>query len=234
NTAIISSSRGNIGLGFAIPVNQAVAVMRSLVETGAVQRGFLGISSDPENPGLTPELAESLGLPRDTKGVLVTNVSEDSPAEQAGIERSDVIIAVDDTEIRTIYDLRNAVSQRLPGTQITVKLYRNAKEKTVKVKLGTLDEVASAGVLEGVRVEQLTDEQRENLRAPADLTGLLVTAVSPDSPYADRLTPGMVIVEINREPVKTVDDAAKQLKSGRNLLMVFYRGFYRPLPLTVK
>ncbi len=234
NTAIISSSRGNIGLGFAIPVNQAVAVMRSLIETGTVQRGFLGISSDPANPGLTPELAESLGLPRETKGVLVTNVSDDSPAEKAGIERNDVIIAVDGVDIRTIYDLRNAVSQRLPGTEISVKFLRNAKEKTVKVKLGTLDEVASSGMLEGVRVEQLTSDQAKRLQAPSDLAGLLITEVSPNSPYADRLAPGMVIVEINREPVKTVDDAAKQIKTGRNLLMVFYRGYYRPLALTVK
>lgn len=235
NTAIISSSRGNIGLGFAIPVNQAIAVTRSLIETGSVQRGFLGITSDPDNPGLTPELAESLGLPRDTRGVLVTDVTGDSPAEKAGLARNDVIVAVDKLEIRTIYDLRNAISQKMPGTKITVEYLRDGKKRSVKVELGTLNEVAAlGGLLPGVKVERLRDEQRRNLRAPADLDGLLITEVAEDSPYADRLGAGMVIVEINRETVTDVESAARLLQPGRNLLMVFYRGLYRPLPLTVK
>ncbi len=234
NTAIISPSRGNIGIGFSIPVNQALAVMRSLIETGEVQRGFLGITSDPDNPGLTPDLAEGLGLSRETKGVLVTDVTDASPAKSAGLARNDVITKVDELDIRTIYDLRNAVSQRIPGTEINVEYLRNAKKHTVKVKLGTLDELVSSGLLPGVKVEQLTDEQRRSLKAPADLQGLVITEVSPDSPYADRLAPGMVIVEINRVAVKDIETGSRQLKSGRNLLMVFYRGFYRPLALTVK
>lgn len=234
NTAIISPSRGNIGIGFSIPINQALAVMRSLIETGEVQRGFLGITGDPDNPGLTPELAEGLGLPRNTRGVLVTDVSPDSPAEKAGLARTDVIIKVDDLEIHTIYDLRNAISQRMPGTEIDMAYLRNAKQKNVKVTLGTLNESGSAGLFPGVKMEPLTDSQRRSLRAPADLEGLFITQVAPDSPYADRLVAGMVIVEINRAAVKDTAGAAQQLKPGRNLLMVFYRGFYRPLALTVK
>ncbi len=101
NSAIVSPSRGNIGIGFAVPVNMAAGVMKSLIETGTVSRGFLGVRADP----VSPDVAEAIGLPKEAKGVIVTETSPDGPAEKAGIKRRDVILKVDDKDDR---DLRRA------------------------------------------------------------------------------------------------------------------------------
>lgn len=232
NTAILSTTQGNIGIGFAIPANLAAMVMRSLIETGKVSRGYLGVGVDT----LTPDIAEALGLPRDQRGVMVSNINEGSPAEQAGVQREDVIVSIDGKPIQSLQELRLVVSQFLPGTEVRVALLRDAKPKDLAVVLGVLPEDADkpGALLDGVTAAPLTDEDRRRLRLKDGLAGILVTDISEDSPYADQLMPNMVILEINRVSVADVAAAKGALRAGPNLLLTYLRGGYRYLSLTVR
>lgn len=233
NTAIISPSRGNIGIGFSIPINQAAAVMNSLVATGKVQRGYLGVAGQ----NLDPKLAESMGVPPNTKGVAVSDVVKDTPAAKAGIKRSDIIIKVNGREVDSQFALRLIVSQILPGTEISIVVLRDGKERTFNVKLASLDESAGATgeILPGVTVKPIDDEVRTQFNLDKEIeSGVVITAISGDSDYADILVPGLVIVEINRLAVTDAASAAAALKPGLNALLVQYRGVLRYVTINVK
>jgi serine protease Do/serine protease DegQ len=229
NSAIISPSRGNIGIGFAIPINFAATVMNSLVETGSVTRGYLGINSET----VTSDVAEQLGLPKDAKGVAITDISPESPAEKAGLKRSDVILAINGKTVSTLEELRFVVAQMPPDSTAKIKLIRDGKERTVDVKLGKLSEKPNE-LLAGVNVTKLTDEVRKRGALDSRVSGLLITDIDENSPFADRLVAGMIIVEINRTPVPDLGAAQQALVQGRNLLLVNFRGAYRFVAVTVK
>ncbi|MBL9194519.1 MAG: Do family serine endopeptidase [Opitutaceae bacterium] len=223
NTAIMSTTRGNIGIGFAIPINLASSIMHSLIETGSVSRGFLGVGVET----LNGDLAEALGLKKDAKGVLINNVTPDSPADKAGLKRGDAILAINDRPITSLQDLRLFVSQLAPGTEVKVRTFREGKERVLEVKLASLaDAGRRGGLFDGVKVELVNDEMRTRLNLDERVGGLVVTEVEPTSPYADKLLPNMVIIEINREPVESVNGARESLKPGPNLLLVYFRGRY--------
>jgi Do/DeqQ family serine protease len=232
NTAIISTTRGNIGIGFAIPVNLAASIMQSLVDTGGVKRGFLGVSVETINP----ELAATLGLKEGVRGVAIVTLTPDGPAEQAGLQRGDAIIRIDGRSIRSLQDLRLVVSQIAPGTGVPVEIVREGRERTVTATLGSLDDatVASAAIVPGVTVERVTPEVRRRMGLPEAVNGLLVTEVDARSAFARSLVPGMVIIEINREPVTDVAAARALIREGRNLFLVFHRGTMRFLPVQVR
>jgi S1-C subfamily serine protease len=231
NTAIVSTTRGNIGIGFAIPVNLASSIMYSLIETGTVARGFLGVSGDT----LDPDLAEASGLARDVRGVVINNVTAGSPADQAGLRRGDVILAINDRVIASLQDLRLFVSQIAPGTEVSVRTSRDGRERIVRVALGRLQGSEDPNrLLEGVTVAPVDDEARRELRLDERVGGLVVREVEANSPYAERLLPNMVIVEINRVAVTDAESAREALVPGRNLLLVYYRGAYRYLAITVR
>lgn len=233
NTAILSGSRqgGNIGIGFAIPVNQASAVLTSLVETGTVQRGYLGVNIDV----LKPDVAEALGLKKDQRGIIITNLPKESPAAQAGLARSDVIVAIGGRAVTSPQELRNAVAAKAPGSEIEVRVLREGKERDFKVKLGSLSgAIASAELLPGVIAKPLDDDARRQVGAPRDLTGLVITEIKEDSEFARRLAVGMVVVEVNRQAVSDLETAQGLLKPGRNLLIVYIRGMFTPIAVTVK
>jgi len=230
NSAIVSTTRGNIGIGFAIPVNLAASIMHSLIETGTVARGYLGVITE----SLTPEIAESMDLPKDTKGVAVADVTPGSPAEKAKLERSDVILAVNGRAIASLEDLRLIIAQSVPGSEVKLSILRDGKPLTLGVTLGTLTEKPNE-LLAGVAATKLTDELRRRLNIDSRVTGLVITDVDEKSPYADRLAPNVVIIEINRVPVADVADAKALLRPGeRNLLLIYYRGGFRYVPLFVK
>jgi serine protease Do/serine protease DegQ len=232
NSAIISTSGGNIGIGFAIPINLAASIMHSLIETGTVQRGMLGVSGD----NLNPELAETLGLKKDQKGVVVMELRpEDGPAAKAGIKREDVITSINDKPVNTLQDLRLLVAQMTPGTAVKVKFLRGAKEQVVEVKLGKLEaEVANDELLEGIKATVLDDEYRKQNDVDKRINGLVVTEVDPKSPYHDRLAAGAIILEINRQPVSTVQEARAAMAKGNNLFYVYYRGLFRYIAIRIR
>lgn len=230
NSAIISPSRGNIGIGFAIPVNLARFIMNSLVETGTVARGYLGVTSDT----LTAELADQLGLARGTRGVIITEIDAASPAEAAGLRRADVIVALNGQTVLTWEDLRVLVAQSLPDSKVSLKVLRDGEARTVEVELGRVvdnpDELVA-----GVEAAPLTPEVRRRLGLnDSRIAGLVVTRVSEDSPHRGRLAEGMVILEINRAPVPDLAAGRERIRSGRNLIAVFDGRGIRYLVITVK
>ncbi len=229
NSAIISPSRGNIGLGFAIPINFAASVMSSLIETGSVSRGYLGVTTET----VTADVAEQLGLPKDAKGVAITDISPDGPAEKAGLKRSDVILTINNKVVSSLEELRLAIAAMPPDSSVKIKLMRDGKERTLDVTLGKLAEKPNE-LLAGVNVAKISDDVRRRSGIEARVNGLLITEVLDSSPFADRLVPGMIVVEINRVAVSEIATAKQSLVQGRNLLLVNFQGAYRFVAVTVK
>jgi len=238
NSAILSRTGGNVGVGFAVPINMARLVMESLTQSGHVSRGYLGIA--PRR--VTPELARHFDLP-EASGALVDGFPPNgkSVARDAGIKPGDVIIEFNGKKIKDDRQLRLIVSQTPPNTDSTIKLIRDGKEKTFKLKLAELptDQIASRenGLggksgnnesLEGVTVDEVDSSARSQFRIPSTVEGALVTDVDPDSKsYEAGLRPGDVIMEINHKPVRDAKDAVTLSENAQGpdtLLRIFSRG----------
>src|SRR6185369_4015890 len=233
NSAILSPTRGNIGIGFAIPTNLAASIMNSLIATGKVARGFLGVRPDL-NP-MTPDVAEQLGLPKGSKGVVIADLDTGSPAEKAGLKPTDVILAINEHTVTTLDDLRFTIAQLIPGSVAKLKIFRDGKEKVVDVTLGTLVDNPNE-LVAGVNVTSLTTDLRRKLSiSDPRVSGLVVTDVAEDSPFRNRLAPDVVIREINRVPATDLATAKAALNPAgeRNLLTIYYRGGSTFLPLTI-
>jgi serine protease Do/serine protease DegQ len=227
NSAIVSPSRGNIGIGFAVPVNMAANIMRSLIETGTIARGFLGIRGDP----VTAEIAEQVHLPKDANGVIVNDTEAGSPADKAGVKVGDVIVSVNGKQIHDQDELRLTISQLAPGTKVTLNTARDGKPMVVTVTLAQLSEKPNE-LLKGIEFAKLTDDVRRHYGIDARISGLVVAKVDEKSPYAENLPQGAVVVEINRSPVDDLAGAKVLLHPGHNLLLVYYQGFQRYLVVT--
>lgn len=132
NTAIYSNNGGSMGIGFAIPVNLAKQVMESILNNGSVTRGWIGV--EPQN--LSKELSESLGIPKNTAGVLLSGVLEGGPAARGGIKPGDVLIAVNGNSTKDVRQLLNQIAQISPGNEATLKILRKDKELELKVQAG--------------------------------------------------------------------------------------------------
>lgn len=237
NTAILSRSGGNQGIGFAVPVNLARYVMDRLVTDGKVTRGYLGVMIQ----SVTPELAKEFKLPANS-GALIGEVTKGSPAEDAGMKAGDVVTEFNGKKLSDGRQFRMMVSQTPPGTKAPLKLIRDGKEQSVSVKFGELpvkalakasghsDESrrsASASLFGGVAVEDLEARERRQLNVPSHIQGALVADVDPlSSAAAAGLRPGDVILEINRQPVSSAEEAVRvseHVKSAQVLLRVWSR-----------
>jgi serine protease Do len=237
NTAIISSTRGSEGVGFAVPINMARRVMELLIAGGKVTRGDLPILLQD----ITPRLAKSLDLP-DQKGALVSDVFPNTPAEKAGIKSGDVIVGLNGKDITDVNSFQLAVSESAPGSSATIKLLHNGRPETVTVTLTELPvEVAPSGndqkkpgsgnsmidALAGVKVADLEPEVRRQLGVPPSVRGALVSELEPASNSAEAgLQYGDVIMEINRQPVSNSSDAVRlgrQAKGDQILLKIWRR-----------
>ncbi len=231
NSAIFSGSGGNIGIGFAIPVNIAKSIMMQIIEFGEIQRGLLGVSISDFNA----ETAEALGIDDDVTGALVQEVVSDSAAEAAGIEVSDIIVAVDDHVITSASDLRNTVGLRRSGDSVRIKLIRDGKTRTLNATLTPLDATQSLAAekihpaLAGAEFENYTAEDRSYPDA-----GVLISSVAPGSPAAQRgLRSNDIITTLNRQRVRTVKELS-ELAEGQNLLILGLRRGQRDLLLQVR
>ena len=212
NSQILSTSDGNIGIGFAIPANMAHHVMDELRQGGRVRRAQLGVTVQP----VTSDMAESLGL-KQVGGAIVSSVASGSAAERAGIMQGDVIMSFNGQQLHDTNSLRNHVAAAEPGSNATVVIQRNGSEKTLTVKLGEADS-NKAGARDaegatddktalGVSVAPLTPDLAARLGAPKNAHGLLVQEVKPDGRAADAgLQSGDVIEQVNRQPVQSVDE----------------------------
>jgi serine protease Do len=227
NTFIMSGTGGNVGLGFAIPINMARNVMDLLVREGRVTRGYLGVQLEPE---LTADLAKALNLP-DRNGALITSVEEDTPAARADLQPGDVIIEFNQRRVQDRRHLQLMVSQTLPATETQLKVIRDGKEITLSITLGEFpSELAGADpvtppdedTLWGVEVQNLTPELRRQFSVPQGVQGALVLNVDPESAaYQGGLRPGQVILEINRRPVTNAADAVRLGRGARGETVLF-------------
>ena len=221
NSAIISRSGGNIGIGFAIPMNMARSIMEQLISFGSVSRGLLGVSIND----VSPEVATTYGL-HDNSGALVMAVSPDSSAEHAGIRIDDVIVTINGTHVRDSGSLRNSIGLLRPGDQVKVGLVREGKETNVTATLSASTAASAKAEPEPEKKVGLDElfEGAEIVDAPASTPGLLVHRVDPGSPAADRgLRPGDVITKINRIRVRNMADAKPLLRDARSIIIEVQR-----------
>ncbi|MGJ8639267.1 MAG: Do family serine endopeptidase [Opitutaceae bacterium] len=221
NSAIVSRSGGSIGIGFAIPSNLAVNVSRQLSSSGEVSRGYLGVSISD----VTPDLAEAFGI-NNEGGVLIDEVQEGFPAEEAGIQRGDIITKVNGREVDSANEFRVRIAQTPPGEEVELTLIRDGKEKTLNASVGSRDaSVAASGELfEGIFTEVVSPELRESMNLPDTVSGLAVTEVDASSPYARFFRKGMAIMEVNDREFDSFPEALDLLRPGVNKLYIYDRG----------
>jgi Do/DeqQ family serine protease len=235
NAQILSPSGGNIGLGFAIPSTMVKAVAQQLIDGGVVRRSKLGVNVQ----SLTPELAESLGLP-DVHGALVSGVEAGSPAERAGLKEQDVIVSSDGHAVVDSNGLRNRVASTKPGTTAEVKVLRDGKPQTLSARVverepARLDARGRGGEEGdgesgfGMTLSPVTPQIARQFELPPSSSGVVVTDVAPDSVAANAgIRRGDVIKRVNGKEVASIDSVRSALTAQSDgkpaLVMVSRQG----------
>ena len=230
NTALVSQSGGSVGIGFAIPINLAKPVLTQLAAAGHVERGYLGGAQQR----ITPDLARSIKL-EGPQGALVASVAAGSPAMKAGVKQGDVIVEYDGHRIARSDELPRVVAETPVGKDVALVVVRDGKPVTLPVKVARLAEAPERAVAEsdttaplGLTVQTLTPALARQFGLHESV-GVLVRGVEGASPAADAgVQPGDVIAEIDRQPVKSVDDLARAIDKRRpgssSLLLVHRNG----------
>ncbi len=234
NTAILSRSSGNVGIGFAVPVNMARNVMDQIVKQGKVIRGFMGVNIQD----LTPAIRSAFKLSED-RGALISGVEKGGPADKAGLQRGDVVLSVNGQPVQDSRDLRFRIASLRPGSAAHLQVLRDGQRRDINVNLGERPEAEeetqaspkeseSSSSVVGIQVQDLTPDIREQLQLPSGTQGAVVAGVQPGSPASEAgLTEGDVIQEVNRKPVHNVQELRQALSSaGKNqpILLLINRG----------
>jgi serine protease Do len=229
NTAIFSPSGGSVGIGFAIPSNLAKDVIQQLRDTGTVARGWIGVQIQ----GVTPDMAEALGIQATDGGAIVAGVMDGGPAASAGLQQGDVILSFNGEKIEHLQSLPRIVAGTKAGDTVPVEVLRGGEHETVQVTVGAMpdeEQVASADPNKpamqsendsveqelGLAVAPLSPEVRKQFGIVEDVTGVLVTGVREDSPARDTgVGPGDIIVRIGSDEVRTVADVVKGIEQAK-------------------
>ena len=231
NSAIFSNSGGNIGIGFAIPVNIAKSIMNQILQYGEVKRGLLGVSISDFNA----DSAEAFGIEATVEGALVQEVVNDSAAEKAGIMVGDVIVSVDGQRIKSASDLRNTIGLKRSGDSVRVEVIRDGKRRpftTVLSEVSVSAQIDGGDVHPGLAGAQLGNHEGkgEDFTGP----GVSIDAVEPDSPAAlAGIRPNDIIVSVNRKRVRNVREL-QQAASQQSLLIMSVRRGNRNLLLQIR
>jgi len=216
NTAILSQSGGNIGIGFAIPVNITKQVMEQIIKYGKINRGRLGVIVQ----NLTPDLAKALKLNL-TQGVVITKVQPGTPAAKAGLKAGDVIVGVNGRKVESYRDLRNTIGLLRVGDALTLEVVRNGNRETIRTSVG-------AAPQEQAQVKQDLNPRLAGAvfaERGAGRPGIVVKDVQPNSPAADAgLRPGDIISAVNQQPVDSLEEFKKMIKGQETLLLTIQRG----------
>jgi serine protease Do len=240
NTLIFTSSGGNIGIGFAIPVNTVRNITEQLITKGKISRGYIGVSIQD----ISDDLAEAYKI-KNRDGAIVSEVMEDSPAAAAGIQHGDIIIEFNGRPVDNSSTLRRLVANTPAGTPSTIKVLRDNKSLTLNItpkelpaNLGGSDSSKSTdqseqgdttdqSPLSGVELGDITATLRERFNIPEKMTGVVILSITPESPSAEAgLAVGDVIRDIGSRPVKNIKEANKLLKENkdkRHVLRVWSR-----------
>ncbi len=234
NSQILSTSGGgSIGIGFAIPSNMARQVSEQLIKAGNVRRGKLGVTIQP----VTQDLAASMGL-KDVRGVIVSSVEPGSPADRAGVQQGDVITQLNGAPVQDGNRFRNSIAALAPGTEVSLTLMRDGREQQVRARLAELGGQAGAGQSPGgtgepergrygLTVTPLTPDLASQLGIRPGSPGVVVTDVDSVGSAAEAgVRPGDLIVQVNRQPVRSVDDLRNVLSKSTNapVLLLVQRG----------
>lgn len=225
NTLIYSPSGGSVGIGFAIPASTIHDVIDQLKAHGKVSRGYLGVLIQ----SITPEIASSLGN-KDMKGAIVASVVPDSPAAKSGLKAGDVVLAVNGKAVDDSRDLTRRVAALQAGAHAKFTIVRSGDKKTVDVKIGQRKEdqvaantsgnsgssVHSAAKAMGLGLAAVTPEIRQEYNLDANVTGVLVTQVDPNSDAAEKgLRPGNVVVSVGNMPVHSPQELSEKVDEAR-------------------
>ena len=232
NSQIYSRTGGFMGLSFAIPIDVATDISNQLIASGKVSRGRIGVLIQE----VTKELAESFGLPKPS-GALVASVQKGGPAEKAGVEPRDVILKFDGKTVTSSGDLPRIVGATKPGAKVQMQVWRNGATKDITITVDELPADEKPGARGGKRgkapdtsnriglsLSELTAEQKKQLEVD---NGLLVEDMVPGIAARAGVRPGDVILSINNQDVKTVDDFNQLLNKvpkGRNIALLIRRG----------
>jgi len=224
NAAIVSQSGGFQGIGFAVPINMAKQVMQSLLKNGTVVRGYLGVYIQDVNE----TMAKALNLP-EPSGALVADITKDSPGDKAGLQHGDVIIELNGEKVSSSTDLRNAIASMAPDTKVTLKILRDGDEKILHAKLGQLEKEKATPQTKqriekklGFDVVTFNKQLAEKYQLDRSLKGVVITTIRSDQAYRAGLKEGDLIVSVNRQAVKNIDDfdkAVRNLQKGDAILM---------------
>lgn len=232
NTAILSGrSGGNQGIGFAIPINMARQVLDQILKNGKVSRGYMGAWIQP----VTPEIAKAFGLSQ-PQGALLGDVDPNGPAGKSGLQRGDIVLALNGQPIAGSRELRLKVAMSKPGTTVKLKVFHKGAEREVSVTLGELPSKAAAinserespsTALQGLSVDDLTPDIARQLNLPAKTFGVVITGVEPGTAAAEAdLRRGDVIQEVNHRPVRNVQEFARLIDQlgSQSVLLLINRG----------
>ncbi|MCP5111169.1 MAG: PDZ domain-containing protein, partial [bacterium] len=215
-----SRSGGNQGVGFAVPINMGHDVLSQILENGEVRRGYLGVNIQ----NLTPAMAKAFDTPA-VGGAVVNNVSGDSPAGEAGVERGDIITGVNGTPVEDARDLRLQVASIAPGTEVRLNVLRGGNPLELPITLGRYPETekqasapADSGTSSyGLTLMELTPRAMRQLRLPPGTEGIVVQEVRPGSAAAEAgLRPGDIIQEAARRPVTSLDDFRQAIRAANS------------------
>jgi serine protease Do/serine protease DegQ len=216
NSAIISRSGGNVGIGFAVPTEIASSIMRQILEFGEVRRGLLGVTIS----AIDAEVAKALNASVDN-GALITMIEPDSAAEKSGLKVDDIIIGVNDKKIEDASELRNAIGLLGSGDKVRIKFIRNGDTRSTTAELGQQQVARSAGsdIHPGLAGAQFGSSSTSNSN------GVTVTDVEPGSPAAQRgLRTGDIIVQVNRRSVRNLQQLSEIAREYRILFLLVQRG----------
>ncbi len=228
NTAIYSRSGGSMGIGFAIPINMVKNIRQQLIQDGGVTRGRLGVYIQD----LDRDLAESFDI-NQREGILVAQVLEDSPAEEAGLKQGDVILKVAGEKVTTVAKFRNTIAMTKPGSKVELLVLREGNKKKIKATIGAMDtdkdgHPISSGELSelGISLQKLTADLAEQLGYEG-IQGVLISKVEPGSIAARAgIRRGHLIEEVNREEVETPEQVKRLIKESdkKTVLLLVRQG----------
>ena len=228
NTQILSPTGGSVGIGFAIPADLVVTITDELIKNGEVKRGWLGVSIGD----FRPEFAEALDV-KDGKGALVADVTPGSPADDAGIKRSDVIIELNGAEIEDANELTRRVAKLIVDSENDFVVLRRGERRIIKVTVGERPKNLTAGTTQpeqpeedeekkeegesvlGVSLSELDEEARKALGLKDSEKGLIVNGVERSSPFARVMTTGFALLEVNGQPMESVEDLERVIDAAR-------------------
>ena len=216
NTAILAPGGGNIGIGFAIPINMVQLLTRQIIEYGEVRRGRLGVIAQ----NLTPELAEALGIDT-TRGAVIAQVIPDSAADDAGLQEGDVVVAVNEREIVDASSLRNTIGLFRADEEIEVSFLRDGKRQSMRIRIRAIEPVAGQGLkinkrLEGIRLADIDDED-----GPQGQRGVRAVEVAQTSlAWSAGLREGDLIISVNKQPVYSLKDVEQAVDENDAMLLL--------------